>query len=106
MSSGGAARLPVLMTIIVALMLAFVPLPDRAEPFRRFGVPVIAVGTLDEPGRAEEALAQGRADLVEDRAGLEPSRGGRLQLGQALGSDPFGDVYRAFVRAMGMEVAE
>lgn len=34
MSSGGAARLPVMMTIIVALMLAFVPLPDRAEPFR------------------------------------------------------------------------
>jgi predicted short-subunit dehydrogenase-like oxidoreductase (DUF2520 family) len=25
---------------------------------------------------------------------------------QALGSDPFRDVYRAFVRAMGMEVAE
>jgi 2,4-dienoyl-CoA reductase-like NADH-dependent reductase (Old Yellow Enzyme family) len=37
---------------------------DRAEPFRRFGVPVIAVGTLDEPGRAEEALRCGRADLV------------------------------------------
>lgn len=37
---------------------------DRAEPFRRFGVPVIAVGNLDEPGRAEEALRQGRADLV------------------------------------------
>jgi 2,4-dienoyl-CoA reductase-like NADH-dependent reductase (Old Yellow Enzyme family) len=37
---------------------------DRAEPFRRCGVPVIAVGTLDEPGRAEEALRCGRADLV------------------------------------------
>ena len=37
---------------------------DRAAPFRRFGVPVIAVGKLDEPGRAEEALREGRADLV------------------------------------------
>ena len=37
---------------------------DRAEPFRRLGVPVIAVGNLDGPGRAEEALRLGRADLV------------------------------------------
>ncbi len=37
---------------------------DRAAPFRAFGVPVIAVGRLDEPGRAEEALRSGRADLV------------------------------------------
>ncbi len=35
MSSGrGIARLPVIVTIIVALMLAFVPLPDRIDPFR------------------------------------------------------------------------
>jgi len=37
---------------------------DRAQPFRRFGVPVVAVGNLDGPGRAEEALREGRADLV------------------------------------------
>lgn len=37
---------------------------DRAAPFRRFGVPVVAVGNLDGPGRAEEALREGRADLV------------------------------------------
>lgn len=34
MSSYGAARLPVIVTIIVALMLTVVPLPDAAEPFR------------------------------------------------------------------------
>ena len=34
MSSYGAARLPVVVTIIVALMLTVVPLPDAAEPFR------------------------------------------------------------------------
>ena len=43
---------------------------DRAQPFRRFGVPVIAVGKLDEPGRAEEALREGRADLVAIGRGL------------------------------------
>ena len=37
---------------------------DRAAPFRACGVPVITVGTLDESGRAEEALSRGRADLV------------------------------------------
>ena len=37
---------------------------DHAAPFRRFAVPVIAVGKLDEPGRAVEALREGRADLV------------------------------------------
>jgi rod shape-determining protein MreD len=34
MSNYGAARLPVIVTIIVALMLTVVPLPDAAEPFR------------------------------------------------------------------------
>lgn len=34
MSSYGGARLPVVVTIIVALMLTVVPLPDAAEPFR------------------------------------------------------------------------
>jgi 2,4-dienoyl-CoA reductase-like NADH-dependent reductase (Old Yellow Enzyme family) len=37
---------------------------DHAAPFRHLGVPVIAVGGLDAPGRAEEALREGRADLV------------------------------------------
>jgi NADPH2 dehydrogenase len=37
---------------------------DHAAPFRRGAVPVIAVGKLDEPGQAEEALREGRADLV------------------------------------------
>ena len=37
---------------------------DRAAPFRELGVPVVAVGILDLPGRAEEALSEGRADLV------------------------------------------
>ncbi len=31
---GGARRLPVIVTIIVALMLMVLPLPDAAEPFR------------------------------------------------------------------------
>lgn len=43
---------------------------DHAAPFRRLGVPVIAVGKLDEPGRAEEALREGRADLVAIGRGL------------------------------------
>ena len=34
MSSYGAARLPVIVTIVLALMLTVVPLPDAAEPFR------------------------------------------------------------------------
>jgi rod shape-determining protein MreD len=34
MSSHGAARLPVIVTIIVAMMLTVVPLPDVVEPFR------------------------------------------------------------------------
>ena len=34
MSSYGSARLPVIVTIILALMLTVVPLPDAAEPFR------------------------------------------------------------------------
>lgn len=37
---------------------------DGAAPFRGLGVPVIAVGRLDEEERAEEALRAGRADLA------------------------------------------
>jgi len=37
---------------------------DRAEPFKRFGVPVIAVNELDVVERALEALREGRADLI------------------------------------------
>lgn len=32
--SKGSGRLPVILTIIVAIMLTVLPLPDRAEPFR------------------------------------------------------------------------
>ena len=34
MSRGAAGRLPVIITIIVAIMLTVVPLPDWAEPYR------------------------------------------------------------------------
>jgi 2,4-dienoyl-CoA reductase-like NADH-dependent reductase (Old Yellow Enzyme family) len=37
---------------------------DRAAPFRSLGVPVIAVGRLDEIERALEVLNEDRADLV------------------------------------------
>ncbi|HHX64810.1 MAG TPA: NADH:flavin oxidoreductase, partial [Chloroflexi bacterium] len=37
---------------------------DRAAPFRGLGVPLIAVGRLDEVDRALEVLAEDRADLV------------------------------------------
>ena len=43
---------------------------DRAAPFVRCGVPVIAVGGLDVVGRALAALNQGRADLVAIGRGL------------------------------------
>ena len=43
---------------------------DKAEPFRQFGVPVIAVGHLDEPDRAVEAITLERADLVAIGRGL------------------------------------
>jgi 2,4-dienoyl-CoA reductase-like NADH-dependent reductase (Old Yellow Enzyme family) len=43
---------------------------DLAAPFRRFGVPVIGVGLLDDVERALEALTQGRADLVAIGRGL------------------------------------
>ena len=33
-SSGAVGRLPVIISIIVALMLMILPLPDRVEPFR------------------------------------------------------------------------
>lgn len=37
---------------------------DRAAPFMGLGVPVIAVGRLDQPARAVEALREGCCDLV------------------------------------------
>ncbi|NLS76333.1 MAG: hypothetical protein GXY76_03640 [Chloroflexi bacterium] len=43
---------------------------DRAAPFRGLGAPVIAVNNLDDPGRAVEALAAGRADLIAVGRGL------------------------------------
>jgi 2,4-dienoyl-CoA reductase-like NADH-dependent reductase (Old Yellow Enzyme family) len=47
---------------------------DLAAPFRRFGVPVIGVGLLDDVERALEALTQGRADLVAIGRGLIADR--------------------------------
>lgn len=43
---------------------------DRAAPFKKLGVPVIAVNELDEVGRALEVLNEGRADLVAVGRGL------------------------------------
>lgn len=43
---------------------------DRAEPFMKLGVPVIAVNRLDEVPRALEVLNRGRADLVAVGRGL------------------------------------
>jgi len=37
---------------------------DLAAPFRRFGVPVIGVGMMNKPGRAETVLREKRADLI------------------------------------------
>jgi len=43
---------------------------DLAAPFKRFGVPVIAVGHLDEVATALEVLAEERADLCAIGRGL------------------------------------
>ena len=43
---------------------------DRAAPFMRFGIPVIAVGELDVVDRALEVLKEGRADFVAVGRGL------------------------------------
>ncbi|HUT35484.1 MAG TPA: hypothetical protein VNE39_18495 [Planctomycetota bacterium] len=43
---------------------------DRAAPFKKLGVPVIAVNHLDEVERALEALREGRADLIAVGRGL------------------------------------
>jgi 2,4-dienoyl-CoA reductase-like NADH-dependent reductase (Old Yellow Enzyme family) len=43
---------------------------DRAVPFRRFEVPVIAVNALDRIDRALEVLNEGRADLAAVGRGL------------------------------------
>ena len=37
---------------------------DLAQPFMGLGAHVITVGAMDDPGRAAEALREGRADLV------------------------------------------
>jgi 2,4-dienoyl-CoA reductase-like NADH-dependent reductase (Old Yellow Enzyme family) len=43
---------------------------DLAAPFRQIGVPVIAVGELDDPARAVAVLTEQRADLVAIGRGL------------------------------------
>jgi len=43
---------------------------DRAAPFKKLGVPVIAVNELNEVDRALEVLNEGRADLVAVGRGL------------------------------------
>lgn len=43
---------------------------DRAAPFRKLGVPVIAVGELDRVERALQAIDCGRADLIAVGHGL------------------------------------
>jgi len=43
---------------------------DLAEPFRRIGIPAIAVGQMARHERAVEALREGRADLVAIGRGL------------------------------------
>ena len=43
---------------------------DRAAPFKKLGVPVIAVNELDEVDRALEVLNEARADLVAIGRGL------------------------------------
>ena len=43
---------------------------DRAAPFMDLGATVIAVGAMDQPGRAAEALSQGRCDAVAVGRGL------------------------------------
>jgi len=43
---------------------------DRAAPFKKLGVPIISVGTLDIVERALEVLNEGRADLVAVGRGL------------------------------------
>lgn len=37
---------------------------DLAAPFKQLGVPVIAVGMMDTPGRAQTVLGENRADLI------------------------------------------
>ena len=43
---------------------------DRSAPFRRLGVPVIAVNELDRVERALQAINSGRADLIAVGRGL------------------------------------
>jgi 2,4-dienoyl-CoA reductase-like NADH-dependent reductase (Old Yellow Enzyme family) len=47
---------------------------DRAQPFRKLGVPVIGVNLMDEVERALEALNEGRADLIAVGRGLIADR--------------------------------
>jgi 2,4-dienoyl-CoA reductase-like NADH-dependent reductase (Old Yellow Enzyme family) len=57
---------------------------DLAEPFRRFGAPVIAVGTMDEVDRAVATLTRGRADLIAVGRGLiaDPQWPRKVQAGR------------------------
>lgn len=43
MSDRSAHRLPVMVTIVIALMLTVLPLPDRAEPFRPDWVALVLI---------------------------------------------------------------
>lgn len=43
---------------------------ELAAPFMGLGAKIITVGSMDEPGRAEEVLAEGRADLIAVGRGL------------------------------------
>ena len=57
---------------------------DRAALFMGLGAAVIAVGAMDEPGRADEALGQGRCDLVAVGRGLiaDPEWPQKIRAGQ------------------------
>ena len=59
-------------------------LADLAAPFMGLGAAVIAVGSMDEAGRAHEALGQGRCDLVAVGRGLiaDPQWPLKVQAGQ------------------------
>ena len=56
---------------------------DRATPFKRFGIPVIAVGELDVVDRALEVLEERRADLVAVGRGLIAALCGRARCRKA-----------------------
>ena len=57
---------------------------DHAAPFKKCGVPVIAVNALDDIDRALEVLAEDRADLIAVGRGLiaEPDWANKIQKGR------------------------